>query len=493
MTSPAAAAFLSALLPGWGQIRAGRRTAARVFQALEAAAWLLKFVWIPFPAMSPTYGIVANVAIFALRFAGALHAVRAAGGRGLLLLALILSPVFVVAQTFALGLLLKFTCYEPFTVPSGGQEPTIMGPAGHRCDFPSRHANPEPDHILVSKLAYVFGDVQRWDTVCFRFPLNPKQRLIKRVVGMPGEELKIEAGEIWTRAPGAGAFRIARKPLESQESAWVDLDVDFDRAWETLGEFKVVDGQLRAGPGSAFKWTAVIEGEDRLFEMDVELETPGVALKIDLSNSSGTFTWRWGGDAALTHAGTLIGSPAKPRPGRAERVSLALTDGRAIAWRDGDELARMEYLSEHSQVPASTEKGGIRFAVEGGTARIRRIRVARDLVWERGWRFEGDGVVSIPAEHYFMLGDNALSSLDSRGWRRVTVTLAGGAKAHFEAQADGMTPNGIAGVDEQGRPVLLPLEAGARSEEPFRFIGKDFVEGRVYRVWWPPERARAIR
>ena len=87
----------------------------------------------------------------------------------------------VIAVVF----LLRSFVFEPFRIPSGSMLPTLL----------------VGDLILVNKYTYglrlpVFGTrltqgsaVQRGDVVVFRYPPNPRVDYIKRVVGLPGDEI----------------------------------------------------------------------------------------------------------------------------------------------------------------------------------------------------------------------------------------------------------------------------------------------------------------
>ena len=93
------------------------------------------------------------------------------------------------------------------------------------CRFPtrlSRDRSKKPDHvsnngdrILVNKFTYDFADPERYDVIVFKNPHNGKQNYIKRLIGLPGDNLTIENGDIYLfdqTDDGWGNKRIARKP-----------------------------------------------------------------------------------------------------------------------------------------------------------------------------------------------------------------------------------------------------------------------------------------
>lgn len=51
--------------------------------------------------------------------------------------------------------------------------------------------------LLVNKLAYRIGQPQRGDVIIFHFPLNVSQNFIKRVIGLPGDTVRIQGGQIY--------------------------------------------------------------------------------------------------------------------------------------------------------------------------------------------------------------------------------------------------------------------------------------------------------
>lgn len=89
------------------------------------------------------------------------------------------------------------------------------------------------DRILVNKYGFDFGDPERWDVIVFKFPGDGNMNYIKRCVGLPGEELKIYQGDIFTH-PLAGdqhEFRLERKPADKVAAMLQTVhDTDYESA-----------------------------------------------------------------------------------------------------------------------------------------------------------------------------------------------------------------------------------------------------------------------
>jgi signal peptidase I len=53
------------------------------------------------------------------------------------------------------------------------------------------------DRIVIDHFAYMLGSVQRGDIVVLKYPLDPSLDYIKRVIGLPGDEVMIDQGHVW--------------------------------------------------------------------------------------------------------------------------------------------------------------------------------------------------------------------------------------------------------------------------------------------------------
>lgn len=96
-----------------------------------------------------------------------------------------------------------------------------------RRDVPLRSG----DRIMVLKYIYALHEATRYDVVVFKDPSAPTVNFIKRLIGLPGEQVALVDGDVFVRPvstpdePGLNAWeqpgwRIARKPRRVQESVW---------------------------------------------------------------------------------------------------------------------------------------------------------------------------------------------------------------------------------------------------------------------------------
>ncbi|MBW8011471.1 MAG: signal peptidase I [Chloroflexi bacterium] len=53
------------------------------------------------------------------------------------------------------------------------------------------------DYVIVNKLSYRFGEIERGDVIVFPSPQRPNDDLIKRVIGLPGERVRIIEGQVF--------------------------------------------------------------------------------------------------------------------------------------------------------------------------------------------------------------------------------------------------------------------------------------------------------
>lgn len=104
-----------------------------------------------------------------------------------------------IVKVFLMALLIimpiRAFLFQPFFVQGASMEPNFK----------------DGEYLIINELGYKktnlgtenfhlfslnpFKNLERGDTIVFRYPKNPEQFFIKRVIGLPGETIKIENGK----------------------------------------------------------------------------------------------------------------------------------------------------------------------------------------------------------------------------------------------------------------------------------------------------------
>ena len=107
------------------------------------------------------------------------------------------------AQLVAIVLIVflaKGALAEPFYVPSGSMEPTLLiGDALLASKYPYGYSAASlPIQITLPETGRVFGGTpKRGDVVVFRWPGDRSQAWVKRVVGLPGDRIQMRQGQLF--------------------------------------------------------------------------------------------------------------------------------------------------------------------------------------------------------------------------------------------------------------------------------------------------------
>ncbi|MDD5110575.1 MAG: signal peptidase I [Patescibacteria group bacterium] len=88
--------------------------------------------------------------------------------------------VKVVAISMAIILPIRYFLIQPFYVKGASMEP----------NFEDR------EYLIIDELSYRFRQPQRGEVVVFRYPLEPREFFIKRIIGLPGEQVQIADGRV---------------------------------------------------------------------------------------------------------------------------------------------------------------------------------------------------------------------------------------------------------------------------------------------------------
>ncbi len=116
-----------------------------------------------------------------------------------------------IGISLVLALLIRTFIIQAFKIPSGSMLPTLL----------------VGDHLLVNKFLYRFRDPHQGEVVVFKFPKDTKTDFIKRVIGLPGDELALKEGVLYLNG----------KPVPDTHAVY-GLDGSFNKD-RTFGPFRV--------------------------------------------------------------------------------------------------------------------------------------------------------------------------------------------------------------------------------------------------------------
>jgi len=93
--------------------------------------------------------------------------------------------IWETLQTLVLaGLLIVFFrsfIFQNFVVEGSSMVPTLI----------------QDDRLIVSRLSYFLGKPNRGDIIVFQYPYGPDRDFVKRIIGLPGETVAIQNGQVF--------------------------------------------------------------------------------------------------------------------------------------------------------------------------------------------------------------------------------------------------------------------------------------------------------
>ena len=84
----------------------------------------------------------------------------------------------VVAISLAIIIPIRYYLIQPFYVKGASMEPNFY----------------DKEYLIIDEISYRFHEPARGDIIVFRYPRNPEEYFIKRIIGLPGEKIQIRDG-----------------------------------------------------------------------------------------------------------------------------------------------------------------------------------------------------------------------------------------------------------------------------------------------------------
>jgi len=86
----------------------------------------------------------------------------------------------IVIISLAIIIPVRYFLFQPFFVRGASMEPSFE----------------DGEYLIIDEISYRFRQPNRGDVIIFRYPKDPSQFYIKRVIGLPSETVRIEDGKV---------------------------------------------------------------------------------------------------------------------------------------------------------------------------------------------------------------------------------------------------------------------------------------------------------
>ncbi len=354
-----------------------------------------------------------------------------------------------LAIAFILAMVIRHYVLEVFKIPTKSMEPTLLGDPW------------SGDKILVNKFAYDFRDPRRWEIAVFKYPTDTTKNYIKRVVGLPGENVRVRYGDLYIN----GA--IARKPWRVQQALWRLCPHSGEaKSWHAsepgAAPWSLADGEFsvnctNAAEPSELSYrreiTAYNEESTSLrgrplpyiptsdvmvsFRLVPRQAAGSLSVGIDVvsptSFDGNRVLDRWDVEFPLEGAECVPevrragrpfarGKPCRISPGRATLVQVCNVDRRLIVRVGGDQVVCEDYepSPQVSEWAAYTGEARLAITAKHASVTLREPAVYVDVYYTDNPNAHGvRSPYQLGAGEFFALGDNSVNSNDSRAWEKV--------------------------------------------------------------------------
>jgi len=100
----------------------------------------------------------------------------------------------------------------------------------------------DQERIFVNKFVYRWEPIQRGDIVVFRYPRDPSKSYIKRVIGIPGDQIRIDSGQLYVNEQPIIEDYVP--PAYTDERSYSEIVVP-SRSYFVLGDHRSMSNDSR--------------------------------------------------------------------------------------------------------------------------------------------------------------------------------------------------------------------------------------------------------
>lgn len=100
----------------------------------------------------------------------------------------------------------------------------------------------DQDRLFVNKMAYRMGEIHRGDVVVFLYPHDHQKSYIKRVIALPGDDLKIDHGHVYVNGKGLSEKYV---PPRFEDARSLPESIIPDNEYFVMGDHRSISSDSR--------------------------------------------------------------------------------------------------------------------------------------------------------------------------------------------------------------------------------------------------------
>jgi signal peptidase I len=100
----------------------------------------------------------------------------------------------------------------------------------------------DEDRLFINKFVYHFSKIERGDVVVFNYPRDPSKSYIKRVIALPGDDLRIDKGQVYVNGRQIAEPYV---PEEFESDRSIDEEVIPAGEYFVMGDHRSISSDSR--------------------------------------------------------------------------------------------------------------------------------------------------------------------------------------------------------------------------------------------------------
>lgn len=139
----------------------------------------------------------------------------------------------LIGTSLLMVFLVRTFIAQPFVVSGSSMDPTF-------------HTN---EYLIVDQLSYELGSPKRGEVTVFKYPIIPSRYFIKRIIGLPGETVKITGTKVEIKEKGSDKYFTLDEPyVKFPKESYVEMTLK-DNEYFVMGDNRLASLDSRTwGP-----------------------------------------------------------------------------------------------------------------------------------------------------------------------------------------------------------------------------------------------------